>query len=121
MFDETDTEGGSETGLRLAITDVESRRVSVGDAYRSIHLGFGLVLFQIGQARVVWLEIAILVAYVGLLVFTMSIVVALGGLLVLGLTAIYIEVHIEDWVAQHNERLDSEIRRLMANVADDDF
>ena len=40
--------------------------------------------------------------------------VAVGGLVVLGLTAFYVEAKIEDWVAEYNERLDSEIRRLLA-------
>jgi hypothetical protein len=122
MYDDTDLvqDRDSETDLRLAIGDIESRRVSVGDAYRSIHLGLGLILFQIGQARVLWTMIAILVAYIGLAWLTMSVLVVLAGLLVLGLTALYVEAKIEDWVADYNDRLDSEIRRLLADAADED-
>ena len=106
-----------EGELRRAVGEMESRRIAPGDAYRSIHLGFGLILFSIGQAWVVWLQVAILAAGIGLIAATQSIPVTIAWLLALAVVSIYIELHIEDWVKKHNDRVDAEIRQLMATAA----
>jgi hypothetical protein len=118
----------SEADLRADITEIQSRRVPVGEAYRSIHLGFGLILFEIGHGRVVWLQILILAADVAMVLAARSnpdlavpaAVAVLASLFVLWLLSIYVEASLEDWLAEYNARLDGEIRRLLAPEADDE-
>ena len=119
MSQEDDQIVDDEAELRRAVTEMESRRVALGDAYRSIHLGFGLILFAIGRGWAFWLEVVVLAAGIGLIPATRSIPVAIAWLLALVVVSIYIELHIEQWVKEHNDRVDAEIRQRLATAAGD--
>jgi hypothetical protein len=119
---------GGEADLRRQITEIQARRVAVGEAYRSIHLGIGLVLFQIGHARVVWLQTLILAsdAVIALAsranpdLTALAVVAVLASLVVLWLVSLFVEDHMEEWLAEYNARLDGEIRRLLSAGADEE-
>ena len=114
-----------EQELRGRIAEIERRRITVGDAYRSIHLGFGTVLFRIGKGWIVWLEVLAtidtgLAALAAATLTPMALILCLLGLLAVAALGIATEVMIEDWVAEYNAGLDEELRLALRDAAGDD-
>ena len=123
MFDEAYGMHGplTEADLRAEIGALERQRVSLVDAKVAFYQGprYHAVLVALGRAWVAWAFVAILVADVILTVATRSALVAFIGLgLILALAA-YERYHIDDWVAEHNARIDDRIRAVLASAADE--
>ena len=96
--------------------DSGDRHVTVGEAYRSLHLGFGLVLMRIGKGWVVALELAICAAMIASVpLFANPIVIVAGVVALLGMS-LWQETNLEDWVDEHNARVDAQIRRERASA-----
>ncbi len=119
MIDKTDSgfgasEGTDETSLRWAIAELERQRVTTREGYFSASYGLGFVLLRIGRARYFWLLIAVLVLAVVVTLVARSLQIALVGLLAVALVSWYEWFHVEEWVAEHNARVDDQIRQLLA-------
>lgn len=114
-----DGESGSEMDIRRRIAELEAERVTLGDAYRSIHLGLGSILFTLGRANVLVVEVGILLASGALFLATRWVLLPLLGLVALVIWSLYIEFSIESWVEEHNKRIDDEIRLLLHGGADE--
>lgn len=104
-----------EAELRAAIEAVERRRIDPSDARLSFYQGIpGGILLELGRAWVFGLEIAILVIVVALTISLGSWPVAAAGLLLLALVSGYAAIQLDDWVDEHNDRLDGQLRALLA-------
>jgi hypothetical protein len=108
-----------EQALRMRIAEIEANRVTVGEAYRSIHRGLGVVLFSMGKAYAPLTMVGILVADVALALVTRWFVVPLLGMAALFIWGLYIEFSIEDWVDENNARVDDEVRQVLKEAADE--
>ncbi|HEX7491920.1 MAG TPA: hypothetical protein VF337_09495 [Candidatus Limnocylindrales bacterium] len=104
----------SEATLRAEIAELESRRLTVRDAYTSIFHEFGLILFKLGHPLVFVAMIAILVTDIAVILLTRSLFLALIGAMVLVGAGLYTESHLEKWVNEYNAEIDEQIRRLLA-------
>ena len=115
-------DGIGEDDLRAAIDRLQRERVSVGDAYRSIHLGLGLILFDLGKGRVVLVMLATLAAMAAVAALTLNPVLVLIGLGILIVEGIVVEASIEDWVEDHNAAVDERIKAVLSQrEAEDDW
>jgi hypothetical protein len=88
--------------------DWDDEPITVGEAYRSVHIGLGLALFRIGKGWVWILEaLAIGIMLLGLLWVTIqpavTAIVEIVGLVVLAATALTVEFRLEDWVNDYND------------------
>jgi hypothetical protein len=117
MFSVPDPLGGSHEPREPEPPD---EHVSVGEAYRSVDLWFGLALFKIGKGWVWLLEAALLAAIVACLPISgsapeLAAVVALVCLILAAAIGLIVQFRLEDWVNEHNDRLDdrldAELRR----------
>jgi hypothetical protein len=110
----SDESGDPERGFeRQDLQDLVAERVTAGEAYRSLHLGLGLVLFRVGKGWVVLLEmLLLLIAVLGTLAIQ-SPLPALLAVIVLFIVGVYTEVSLEDWVDEYNARVDEEIRQAL--------
>lgn len=107
-----------EGDLRLRVSEIEAKRVSAGEAYRSIHLGLGLVLFRIEQPKAAIAVILTLAATAAGVAITQSWIVGVAGLVPIAVIAIWIEASIENWVAEHNARVDDQVRELLHQTSE---
>ena len=124
MFEEVYGRPGprTEADLRAEIGALERQRVSLVDAKVAFYQGprYHAVLVALGRAWVAWAFVAILAVDIILTVATRSLLVAVIGLGLIVALAAYERYNIDDWVAEHNTRIDDRIRALLAAAADDE-
>ena len=113
-------EGMGEDELRAEIARLESERVSLGEAYRSIHRGPGLVLIRLGKGGVLLIIAGTLGLIATLTVLTESWLVGIAGVVLLLVESIAVEASIEGWVEDHNAGVDERVRSLLAQQTPDD-
>ena len=113
-----------ESELKLAIDDIQARRISVGGAYRRLYfMPDFAVLWQIGRRKTA-VALAGLYALSAVAIVTVvvagsllpvwlaiGILVVVGGVVIVADWAVVIALEV--WVEEYNASLDQEIRRIM--------
>ena len=112
---QNDPERGFE---RQDLEHLVAERITAGEAYRSVHLGPGLVLFRLGKGWIVLVEVLILLAMAVGIVALQSVLAAILGIIGLIVMGVYTEAGLEDWVAAYNARVDEDIRHALGRDAE---
>jgi hypothetical protein len=105
--------------------DWDDEPITVGQAYRSVNLWFGLALFRIGKGWVWLLEAALLVVVIVGVAATAGsapgVAAAIGivGVIALSVIGLIVQYSLEDWVNDYNADRVDERRRRRAEVRDE--
>jgi hypothetical protein len=112
-----------EEGRNAKILELGSGRVDPAQArldyWRWGGLFFYPLLGQLGKGYFVWLDAIIVAAEIVLVVVTGSLLVALACLGTLVALEVYKRIRLDQWVAEHNARVDARIRAALERSSAD--
>ena len=101
---------GDEPRFRDLIAEVESRRVPMKGAHRSLTYNPAMLL-RVERPAWFWSEVA-LVAGMILFAGLQNVPLLVAALVALVAVSVFVDFAFEDWVEVHNARIDREIARL---------
>jgi hypothetical protein len=109
-----------EADLRAAMADIESRRVSLVEAYHSWAPRHRLVMVRVGKAYVLWVTLAVLAVELAGALALRSVLIVVIAFVTAGVVSLVADAMLDAWVDEHNARLDAPIKSLLADASYED-